>query len=464
LCLLLLVLVTMAATSAWAQVQRVPREYRGLFGGSRNEPGTSQTSLSFSLTAMGGYDDNVLGSGGGTPGTTPEALTASGYNGLGTTELVFRHGKTDRFVEARGSGAVNVYSVEGTDTAHSFDAALRAETKAGRRSTLRANAGTTYQNYFTLAAVPIVLGPDAEVPAATSADFAVADRRSWAQRADAAYERGWNRSQTTTLRYLFDRVDYDEAPIEEEGVRFSYLGDSWSHTGSIDHRVALGRRSSLSGQYSYRNSATQRLDGTDRPFDEQRAEVTLRYEKRLSPRKTLSLEGGVGGALLDTESELTREPAEYWSTIGHARGRVDIGRSWSVQAFYQRGWELRQGFTVPFFTDEVTATVGGYIGRRFDLVFTGGYSTGVLGVTIENPYFSRDGSVQARYALTATTALIASYFRYYYEFDRPNLLPPGLAPTNDRQVFRLGLTFWLPLLGSWREPVVDPADAPGRQD
>jgi hypothetical protein len=176
----------------------------------------------------------------------------------------------------------------------------------------------------------------------------------------------------------------------------------------------------------------------------------------VSARKTLSLEGGVGGALLDTENELTRERADFWETVGHARARIDIGRSWSAQGSYERGYELRQGYTVPFFRDDVSATVGGYIGRRFDLVFSAGYSTGVLGLTVENPYESWDGSVQARYALTSTAAVIASYLRYYYEFDRPNLLPQGFAPNNDRQVFRVGLTFWLPLVGSWREPAVAP--------
>lgn len=120
---------------------------------------------------------------------------------------------------------------------------------------------------------------------------------------------------------------------------------------------------------------------------------------------------------------------------------------------------------MPFFTDQVTTTVGGYVGRRFDLVFTGGYATGVLGLTVENPYRSWDGSAQARYALTSTTAVIATYLRYYYEFERPNLLPPGFAPTNDRQAFRVGLTFWLPLVGSWRDAAgTAAAPASSRQD
>jgi hypothetical protein len=369
---------------------------------------------------------------------------------------VFRHGKSERFVEATGGGSLNVYSVEGTNTAHSLQASVRAETKAGRRSTLRGNAGATYQNYFTLAAVPIVVGPDAEAPDSSSADFAVSDRRSWTQRAGADYSHGWGRSQTTTLRYLYDRVDYEDPPDREDDVRFAFLGDSWRQTGAVEHGITIGRRSSVSGRYSYTDSRTERIDGTERPFEEQRAEITVRYEKRVSPRKTLSLEGGVGGALLDTENELTRERADFWETVGHARARIDIGRSWSAQGSYERGYELRQGYTVPFFRDDVSATVGGYIGRRFDLVFSAGYSTGVLGLTVENPYESWDGSVQARYALTSTAAVIASYLRYYYEFDRPNLLPQGFAPNNDRQVFRVGLTFWLPLVGSWREPAVAP--------
>lgn len=448
------VLATAGAGPAEGQVRRAPREYRGLFGGNRSAPGQSQTSLSLTFTAMGGYDDSVLGSQGSTPGSTPEALSASGYNGVGLTELRFRHGRDERYVEATAGGAVNVYSVTGADTTQNAQAEVRAQLMLGRRTTVRATAGTAYQDYFTLAAIPIVVEPGAEPPSATSADFAVSDRTSWAHRASAELSRGWGRSQTTTVRYLIDRTEYDEPPARDDGVRFVFQGDARSRGATVDHRVALGRRASVAAHYAYRDSRTERPDGTARPFEEQRVEVSGRYERRVSRRRLLSIEAGAGGSLSDTVDELTRAPSEFWSTTGHARTRLDIGRSWAAQASYQRGWELRQGFTAPFFTDTVTASVGGYLGRRIDLVFSGGYATGVLGAgqAVDSRYRSRDASAQARFALTGSAAFIVSYLRYYYEFDRPDLLPPGFRPTNDRQVVRAGLTFWVPLVGSWRQP------------
>ncbi len=465
---LLLVVATMGAAPALAQVQRAPREFRGLFGGSRAAPGQSRTSLSLTFTAMGGYDDAVLGSQGATPTPTPQQMTASGYNGLGLAELLFRHGTEDRHVEASGLGAVNVYSVANAGTSKNVRGGLRAQTRLARRSTLRASVGAGYQDYFTLAAVPIVLGPDQTAPPPTSADFAVADRRLVDLRAGADLDHGWNRSHSTALRYTFDRVDYDAAPPAAGGIRYLYLGDSWRQRGAVEHTVAFSRQASLLGSYSYSVSEMDREDGTIRPMDEQRIEVTARYEKRVSPRRTLVLEAGAGGSLMDTVDDATRQPVEYWSTIGHALARIDIGRSWSAQALYQRGYELRQGFNEPFFTDQVRATLGGFIGRRFDLVFQGGYATGVLGLASTraggNPYRSRDGSVQARFALASSAALVASYVRYYYEFDHPDLLPAGFARRNDRQVARVGLTFWLPLLGSWRQPGGTAAPAAGMEN
>ena len=108
---------------------------------------------------------------------------------------------------------------------------------------------------------------------------------------------------------------------------------------------------------------------------------------------------------------------------------------------------MSQGYTAPVFSNTVGASVGGFLGTRTDLVFSGGYSDGEVGLLGRQPYTSWTGSTQFRYAISRTSAFTATYLLYSYDYGNPTALPIGLPPNFDRQSFRVGVSFWVPLVG-----------------
>jgi hypothetical protein len=131
---------------------------------------------------------------------------------------------------------------------------------------------------------------------------------------------------------------------------------------------------------------------------------------------------------------------------------VDIARSWQARVDYRRGWDLSQGYTAPVFTNTVGASVGGFLNTRTDLVFSAGYSDGEVGILGRQPYTSWTGSAQFRYAINRVSAVTATYLVYSYDYTNPTGLPVGLPPHFDRQAFRVGVSFWVPLVGVFNGP------------
>ena len=159
------VLVTAVGTSALAQQAQPlsPRPYRGLFGGQRAAPGEASTSLNLTLSAQGGYDDNVTGGGGfGGGGLTPQdpRFTESGYTGVGAATLEFARGDANQGIDARVTSAVTGYSVSGADLSQSYQGDFGARKKLGRSSTVNAGVNAGYQNYFSIGSFQGVAPPN----------------------------------------------------------------------------------------------------------------------------------------------------------------------------------------------------------------------------------------------------------------------------------------------------------------
>jgi hypothetical protein len=76
-----------------------------------------------------------------------------------------------------------------------------------------------------------------------------------------------------------------------------------------------------------------------------------------------------------------------------------------------------------------------------------GYSTGPLRYGPEQrAYDTAAATARVRMAITRGLAAQAEYVSYRYVFSDAVTLPTGTAVRGDRQVFRVGLTTWLPLL------------------
>ncbi len=306
------ILATALAGTAWAQVQPPPaRAYRGLFGGGPPRPGETQKTLSVTLSALGGYDDNILAADPGVGGTLPDPRYAgSGYTGVGVASLGLHIGGPRRTLDAAMSSSISAYSIAGSGTTQNHAGTLTAQTELGRRASASVGLSAGYRNYFAIGSFR-GLTPTGE-PAmvdSTSPDFGLVDRRSWDAGVRAGLSRSWGRAQTTSLDASARRARYLDQSIGST--------DSWS--AGLTHRVQAGRRTAVSASYTYTDTAYTRQVGTTRPFSAQSVIVSFSYRRPFSPRKTWSLDAGAGGTLFDTPSDVLNLPTARWNPRGQRR-------------------------------------------------------------------------------------------------------------------------------------------------
>jgi hypothetical protein len=106
-----------------------------------------------------------------------------------------------------------------------------------------------------------------------------------------------------------------------------------------------------------------------------------------------------------------------------------------------------EGISDFFLADSVTGNLRGYLGPRIELRATAGYSTGPLRFgPRQRGYDTSGGSARVRMAISRGLAAQAEYVYYRYLFADAVTLPTGIRSRENRHVFRVGLTTWIPLL------------------
>ena len=223
---------------------------------------------------------------------------------------------------------------------------------------------------------------------------------------------------------------YNYARREYEG---DFGFDSLEHGFTLDYTRSLSR--TLGMTTSYRYSDEQLLDEDSAgSITQQAVEVGINYRKPLSPTRSISFSVGAGTNQVETIS-----PA------GRGSVSIDIGRSWAVQANYRRSVSVPFGIArQPFATDAALLSLGGLVGRRFELVFSGRYSRG-QGEDDDVPgqFEQYSGSAQLRYAVAECCGVVVIYSRDAHRLRRVEDVPEGFPTEFDRNVVRLGVSISL---------------------
>jgi hypothetical protein len=85
------------------------------------------------------------------------------------------------------------------------------------------------------------------------------------------------------------------------------------------------------------------------------------------------------------------------------------------------------------------------LNQRLDVVVGASYAGGSKSLN-KRDYRTGAASARLQYALWQNMAAYAQYFYYYYDYDDDFVLPSGYPPQQERQGFRAGLSFWVPLM------------------
>lgn len=126
-----------------------------------------------------------------------------------------------------------------------------------------------------------------------------------------------------------------------------------------------------------------------------------------------------------------------------------MGRSWVARTGYRRGVSYEDGFDVPLLSDTAFGSLAGLITERLDFSASAHYTSGSVGFSgPDNRYDTSSAVAGLRYAMTRQLAAFAQYFYYHNSFQQNVVLPSHLRSQLDRQGVSVGLTAWLPLIGS----------------
>jgi hypothetical protein len=130
---------------------------------------------------------------------------------------------------------------------------------------------------------------------------------------------------------------------------------------------------------------------------------------------------------------------------GHAALVHHLGRTWTASLQYSRGFRTQDGLDQLYFTDAVTAGIGGLVSRRLSLSANANWATSSLEYG-SGGHAGTSASAEANYALNRFLALYAHYVFYKYAYDDLIQLDARIPRELDRHGVRVGVTTSVPFI------------------
>jgi hypothetical protein len=437
-------LACVVSADATAQiVQRPARPYRGLFGGGPTpDPNRSRTELTFAASALMGYD-TWLSPGGSTIPDDPTLPRQSGGAFTGDAALSYFRGRARRSVTVDGRMRSNAYSGINADATLGGTAVIAAVTDLGSVMRLRASQHVGYEPTLVLSADPSIAVVDPDAPAVPVAEVTSGylNQRSWSLNSLVSLDRRWSPRHITEVGVEYSGHTY----LDDLGY------DTTNRAAHAMHDWSFSRTASLHAQYTFDDSDFESLNGQSTPMRNQDVQLTLVYNRRLSPSRRLRIEGGGGAIYVETLRSVDRSALTYWMPSGQGAISWDLGRTWSIGGDYNRSANVLEGVSLTSFaTDSASAAVSGLFGSRIEATAFANYSNGRSGGADTTGRFENySGSVQILYAFSRCCATTVNYDYYVYHFQNVADLPTGVPTDFDRHAIRVGFTLWLPLYGRY---------------
>jgi hypothetical protein len=424
--------------SAAAQVLRPPpRSIGGLFGGRRPvDPNRTSHELTFDMSLLGGYDDNVSSDQG--LNADPLAPRVAGWNVLGSSEMRYWRGRSTRSIEATGRGYVNGFpGVEGgVPTMFGGDGSVNGFTRVGSKLSLTGSGQLQYQPTFRFGSTSDVGGVPITPVDPTSG---LTELSSLSTSVFGTATQAWNTRHNTSVNVSYDRRQYTS-----DGAF-----DTRSSMAGLSYMWHFNRALTLSTSYRRVHQSVQD-SGRDRPLDSNTGDIGLQVQRRISPTRTLMLSAGGGVMQIETLTATGDAPFDYLAPTYHATVRVDLYRTWSLSGVLNRSTSVIEGVTrQSFLRTTGSVWLGGNIGRKLLMTATGTFLKGTPHEGETGSVESNSASLQVQYALSRSIGLIGSYSYYDHQLsniiDVANTFPRRI----DRNSVRLGMTIWLPLYGAF---------------
>ena len=227
------------------------------------------------------------------------------------------------------------------------------------------------------------------------------------------------------------------------GLRYTQVfeaPDSSSQRGGVSFTHGIAKGIGLRLGYAY-GIAFNGVDRTVAPIRNQDIDVGVNYGRTFSPSRRTSFGFTTGSSIISSGD------GSHFRLTGSARLSRRLAPRWTTQVLYDRGLQVPDGATRPFFSDAVAGTLTGYFSRRVSLRVQPTFSHGVVGFTGQtNSYNSYSSTTRLEAAMSHRLALYVEHFYYTYAFANGVGLPALLTSGLNRQGIRAGLTLWTPLV------------------
>lgn len=269
---------------------------------------------------------------------------------------------------------------------------------------------------------------DTPASSATSADNAVSKQHAMQYGTAVGVTHTYSARSALVLNYALRYTEVFDAP--DSGAQRG--GASFSYGFAKDIGVRLG--------YAY-GVAFSRADVTAPPIRNQDIDIGINYGKSFAPSRRTSFSFSTGSSIISAGD------GAHFRLTGSARVSRRLAPRWTTQVLYDRGLQVPDGATQPFFSDAIAANISGYFSKRANLRVQPTFSHGTVGLTgLTNSYNSYSSTTRFELAVSHRLALYAEHFYYSYAFANTVGLPALLTSGMTRQGLRMGLTLWTPLV------------------
>jgi len=411
------------------------RPYAGLFGAGERG-GNAHRIIDFTASAVGGYDDDVIGTAqGGGGGSTGSAVPIAGNYGETNATLDFRQRRDRSSFNASVGGDLRYYPDLTETTGSSGFGNFNLDTRLGRRTTFSLTGDVTYSQYYRLGAFPGLSEEQrlADV-AAQSGNFTLLQQPILSTTAGVSLARQLSRKSDFRVFYTGTLTD----SVGEGTVDATQASNLLDQTVGAGYTSRVSRYWSWNAGYSYRDGQSGTFSGIGTDLTGHNLDLGVGFARALgrTQRTRISVTTGTGVLLEEEQHEFVLNVDAYISR--------EFSRFWNARLGYVRGVQFVYGFEQPFESDTVSARLSGYLTRRWDVQATTAYSRGDVGLSggTGQSFNTLTASLGTRFAVSRSLAFNADYFFYSYDFGDQVVLPGSLARDVTRNGLRAGLTVW----------------------
>lgn len=368
--------------------------------------------------------------------------------------LEYFRGNTARNVDLKSLANVKIFPDYLEKPAFGWKARFVGNTNLGRASKVRLSSQVRYEPMFTPGLEEIEGGPGLNGAAGTTegtlapAGGGVPEaglflRKSWVNSTKVDFDRQWSRSDTTRLYYNYFIQRFTTEPSGQD-----------FHVLRAEYHRNVGRAVLASVNYEYLDGDFTSSSGETRPRVEHAIRGGASYNVRLG-REREAVFSLAGGAAHIASLDDSMVPYEDWVPTGSVYAQVALTPAWLAGVGYQRRYTALQSLTGQLYSnDSAYVSVSGPVSSRLSLTTFGTVAGGdtLVATGVQESYSLYGASVSVRFQLSGTLAATADYFYYSQRYSVPASLPTGFPGRYDRNVFRVGLTFWMPLTGAGARP------------